>query len=101
MSRVIAIIKTAKDDPPWKGLPDDYPVSCCEFDSFEEAERAHPGKLIMRIEDYKDYSARWHDENPSPKRKLQMRTQRYATVKQQGLFAQVWYWIKFIFTGGY
>jgi hypothetical protein len=66
MSRVVAIVKTAKDHPLWDGLPDDYPVVCCEYDTVEEAETKHPGVLIMRISDYHDYVRGYHEAHPAP-----------------------------------
>ena len=71
MSRVIAIVKTAKDHPLWTGLPDDYPVMCTEFDSFEEAEREPPGVLIMRVSDYHEYARKFHDAFPAPRKDVE------------------------------
>lgn len=97
MSRVIAIIKTAKDAPLWKGLPPDYPVSCAEYDSLEEAETKHPGALVMRIADYHEYAKRFHEENPSPK----ILAQREAhLIRQMSFFAKLWYYVK-TFLGGF
>jgi hypothetical protein len=97
MSRVIAIIKTAKDTPPWKGLPPDYPVSCAEYDSAEEAEAKHPGCLIMRVDDYHEYAKRFHDANPSPKVLAHRREAMLTEARHRSFPYYLWLILKSFF----
>lgn len=52
--RYVAIVKTAKDsaDKLHKKLPAEYPTNCAEYDTEEEAFKAHPGCRIMSTDAY-------------------------------------------------
>lgn len=66
MEPVVAIIKTAKDNPLWKGLPDDYPVQCMEFLNRADAEAAYPSARIMGIKEYHAFAKSFHEQHPAP-----------------------------------
>ncbi len=87
----IAIIKTAKDQPLWKGLPDDYPVGCAEFDTYELAIAAHPDAKIMTIAEYKEYASYFHQLHPAP-HTPELRSKAVSVVKRKRWWEYLFFW---------
>lgn len=58
MSKYVAIVETVADslDKKHESLPPDYPLLCKEFETKEEAERSHPGKTVMSIDEYRGFN---------------------------------------------
>ncbi len=87
----VAIIKTAKDQPLWTGLPDDYPVGCAEFDTFELAFAAHPDAKIMTIEEYRVYSHHFHSAHPRPS-VPELRSKMVSVVRVKRWWEYLFFW---------
>jgi hypothetical protein len=63
----VVIVKTAKEQRLWNGLPDDYPVACVEdFESEAAALAAYPGRTVMHSDDYRKFAEEMHAKYPSP-----------------------------------
>ena len=52
---IVTIVGDLTDISGYEGLPEEYPVSCREYVTMEEAEAAHPGDLVLSIDEYKAY----------------------------------------------
>ncbi len=63
----VVITETADDKPRWKGMPSDYPLSCREFETEEEAKSAYPDKPVHTVWDYNKIAQFMHESYPAPK----------------------------------
>ena len=92
MSRVVAILKTAKDYPLWSGLPEHYPVSCVELDSRAEALERYPNATVMSVDDYKEFHAKLSEAHPDPRKKLALIESKNLTAPK-GMWRKLWEWL--------